>query len=83
MPCRRCVSPPPVRHHLTERCVSLSRQGPSEAEKKLEELTRRLEEELEGGEDEGEYFGQSTRGVGPTGAGRERRGRDSVWAIYS
>jgi len=32
--------------------------GPTEAEKKIEELTRQLEEEMEKQEDEGEYFGK-------------------------
>ncbi|XP_043238568.1 LIM domain-containing protein jub-like isoform X1 [Amphibalanus amphitrite] len=46
-------------------------QGPSEAEKKLDELTRQLEEELEGGEEEGEYFGMCyTCGEKVTGAGQ-------------
>lgn len=33
--------------------------GPTEAEKKIEELTRQLEEEMEKQEDEGEYFGMA------------------------
>ncbi|KAF0314170.1 LIM domain-containing protein jub [Amphibalanus amphitrite] len=46
-------------------------RGPSEAEKKLDELTRQLEEELEGGEEEGEYFGMCyTCGEKVTGAGQ-------------
>lgn len=32
-------------------------QGPTEAERKIEELTRQLEEEMERKEEEGEYFG--------------------------
>lgn len=32
-------------------------QGPTEAERKIEELTRQLEEEMEREEEEGEYFG--------------------------
>lgn len=32
-------------------------QGPTEAERKIEELTRQLEEEMEKQEEEGEYFG--------------------------
>lgn len=38
--------------------TGVAAQGPTEAEKKLEELTRQLEEELEGREEEGEYFGK-------------------------
>jgi len=33
-------------------------QGPTEAERKIEELTRQLEEEMEKQEEEGEYFGK-------------------------
>ena len=32
--------------------------GPTEAERKIEELTRQLEEEMEKQEEEGEYFGK-------------------------
>lgn len=32
--------------------------GPTEAERKIEELTRQLEEEMEKQEEEGEYFGE-------------------------
>ena len=31
--------------------------GPTEAERKIEELTRQLEEEMERSEEQGEYFG--------------------------
>lgn len=31
--------------------------GPTEAERKIEELTRQLEEEMERNEEQGEYFG--------------------------
>lgn len=34
-------------------------QGPTEAERKIEELTRQLEEEMEKQEEEGEYFGKT------------------------
>lgn len=34
-------------------------QGPTEAERKIEELTRQLEEQMEKQEEEGEYFGNS------------------------
>lgn len=37
--------------------MSLFLQGPTEAERKIEELTRQLEEEMEKQEEEGEYFG--------------------------
>jgi hypothetical protein len=33
-------------------------QGPTEAERKIVELTRQLEEEMEKQEEEGEYFGK-------------------------
>lgn len=33
--------------------------GPTEAERKIEELTRQLEEEMERNEEQGEYFGKS------------------------
>lgn len=34
-------------------------RGPTEAERKIEEMTRQLEEEMEKQEEEGEYFGES------------------------
>lgn len=34
--------------------------GPSEAQRKIEELTRQLEEEIEQSEEQGEYFGMFT-----------------------
>lgn len=34
-------------------------RGPTEAEKKIEEMTRQIEEEMEKHEEEGEYFGKS------------------------
>lgn len=39
-------------------------QGPTEAERKIEELTRQLEEEMEKQEEEGEYFGKEQSCVG-------------------
>ncbi|XP_046676512.1 LIM domain-containing protein jub [Homalodisca vitripennis] len=46
-------------------------QGPTEAERKIEELTRQLEEEMEKQEEEGEYFGIChTCGEKVTGAGQ-------------
>ncbi|GBP62178.1 LIM domain-containing protein jub [Eumeta japonica] len=45
--------------------------GPSEAQRKIEELTRQLEEEMERQDEEGEYFGVChTCGMGVTGAGQ-------------
>ncbi|CAL7950450.1 unnamed protein product [Xylocopa violacea] len=45
--------------------------GPTEAERKIEELTRQLEEEMEKQEEEGEYFGIChTCGEKVTGAGQ-------------
>ncbi|XP_055371004.1 LIM domain-containing protein jub-like [Condylostylus longicornis] len=45
--------------------------GPTEAEKKIEELTRQLEEEFEKSEEQGEYFGICTQcGEKVTGAGQ-------------
>ncbi|XP_063617435.1 LIM domain-containing protein jub [Cydia splendana] len=45
--------------------------GPSEAQRKIEELTRQLEEEMERQDEEGEYFGIChTCGTGVTGAGQ-------------
>lgn len=45
--------------------------GPSEAQRKIEELTRQLEEEMEKQDEEGEYFGIChTCGAGVTGAGQ-------------
>lgn len=38
--------------------VNCFSQGPTEAERKIEELTRQLEEEMEKQEEEGEYFGK-------------------------
>lgn len=32
--------------------------GPTEAQRKIEELTRQLEEEIEQSEEQGEYFGK-------------------------
>lgn len=37
--------------------VNYLSKGPTEAERKIEELTRQLEEEMEKQEEEGEYFG--------------------------
>lgn len=46
-------------------------RGPTEAEKKIEEMTRRIEEEMEKREEEGEYFGIChTCGDKVTGAGQ-------------
>ncbi|CAG4944101.1 unnamed protein product [Colias eurytheme] len=45
--------------------------GPSEAQRKIEEMTRQLEEEMERQDEEGEYFGIChTCGAGVTGAGQ-------------
>ncbi|XP_004931062.2 LIM domain-containing protein jub [Bombyx mandarina] len=45
--------------------------GPTEAQRKIEELTRQLEEEMEKQDEEGEYFGIChTCGAGVTGAGQ-------------
>lgn len=33
-------------------------RGPTEAERKIEEMTRQIEEEMEKREEEGEYFGE-------------------------
>lgn len=33
-------------------------RGPTEAERKIEEMTRQIEEEMEKREEEGEYFGK-------------------------
>jgi hypothetical protein len=38
--------------------VTARSQGPTEAERKIEELTRQLEEEIEKNEEQGEYFGE-------------------------
>lgn len=38
--------------------TGVKKKGPTEAELKIEELTRQLEEEMERQEDEGEYFGK-------------------------
>ncbi|CAH0556942.1 unnamed protein product [Brassicogethes aeneus] len=46
-------------------------RGPTEAEKKIEEMTRQIEEEMEKHEEEGEYFGVChTCGEKVTGAGQ-------------
>ncbi|KAK4879028.1 hypothetical protein RN001_007174 [Aquatica leii] len=46
-------------------------RGPTEAEKKIEEMTRQIEEEMEKHEEEGEYFGIChTCGEKVTGAGQ-------------
>lgn len=46
-------------------------RGPTEAEKKIEEMTRQIEEEMEKHEEEGEYFGLChTCGDKVTGAGQ-------------
>lgn len=51
-------SAPPKRKTLLPFSVTPPRsQGPTEAERKIEELTRQLEEEMEREEEEGEYFG--------------------------
>lgn len=48
-----------------------SRTGKTEAERKIEELTRQLEEEMERNEEQGEYFGIChTCGEKVTGAGQ-------------
>jgi len=38
--------------------TGVKKKGPTEAELKIEELTRQLEEEMERQEEEGEYFGK-------------------------
>ena len=46
------------RHFIAIFMVVICTQGPTEAERKIEELTRQLEEEMEKQEEEGEYFGK-------------------------
>jgi hypothetical protein len=46
------------KHFITILIVVICVQGPTEAERKIEELTRQLEEEMEKQEEEGEYFGK-------------------------
>lgn len=48
-----------VTRPITTRDVIYFLQGPTEAERKIEELTRQLEEEMEKQEEEGEYFGKN------------------------
>lgn len=50
---------PFVTRPITTRDVIYFLQGPTEAERKIEELTRQLEEEMEKQEEEGEYFGKN------------------------
>jgi LIM domain-containing protein len=50
-------------HIIKKHCIAIfmvviGMQGPTEAERKIEELTRQLEEEMEKQEEEGEYFGK-------------------------
>jgi LIM domain-containing protein len=50
-------------HIIKKHCIAIfvvviCVQGPTEAERKIEELTRQLEEEMEKQEEEGEYFGK-------------------------
>jgi hypothetical protein len=48
-----------IKKHFIAICmVVIFVQGPTEAERKIEELTRQLEEEMEKQEEEGEYFGE-------------------------
>ena len=54
---------------LTYSVIPPKNRGPTEAEKKIDELTRKLEEDMERSEEEGEYFGQChTCGRKVTGA---------------
>ncbi|XP_077271334.1 LIM domain-containing protein jub [Temnothorax americanus] len=71
---RKSVSPPikpaPGKGLLPYNVISRP-SGPTEAERKIEELTRQLEEEMEKQEEEGEYFGIChTCGEKVTGAGQ-------------
>ncbi|RLU20348.1 hypothetical protein DMN91_006956 [Ooceraea biroi] len=69
---RKSVSPPmkPGKGLLPYNVISRP-SGPTEAERKIEEMTRQLEEEMEKQEEEGEYFGIChTCGEKVTGAGQ-------------
>lgn len=44
--------------------------GPTEAQRKIEELTRQLEEEIEQSEEHGEYFGTYSYWANPHGSFR-------------
>ncbi|KAL6263370.1 hypothetical protein P5V15_006161 [Pogonomyrmex californicus] len=71
---KKSVSPPikpaPGKGLLPYNVISRP-SGPTEAERKIEELTRQLEEEMEKQEEEGEYFGIChTCGEKVTGAGQ-------------
>ncbi|KAI4500497.1 hypothetical protein M0802_004459 [Mischocyttarus mexicanus] len=72
---RKLVSPPikpsPGKGLLPYNIIPPRQSGPTEAERKIEELTRQLEEEMEKQEEEGEYFGIChTCGEKVTGAGQ-------------
>lgn len=72
---RKLVSPPikpsPGKGLLPYNIIPPRPSGPTEAERKIEELTRQLEEEMEKQEEEGEYFGIChTCGEKVTGAGQ-------------
>ncbi|XP_066588836.1 LIM domain-containing protein jub [Prorops nasuta] len=72
---RRSVSPPSKpttgKGLLPYNVIPPRLPGPTEAERKIEELTRQLEEEMEKQEEEGEYFGIChTCGEKVTGAGQ-------------
>lgn len=70
---RRTASPKPVagKGLLPYNVTPPRPSGPTEAERKIEELTRQLEEEMEKQEEEGEYFGIChTCGEKVTGAGQ-------------
>ncbi|XP_063979485.1 LIM domain-containing protein jub [Diachasmimorpha longicaudata] len=70
---KRTASPKPVagKGLLPYNVTPPRPSGPTEAERKIEELTRQLEEEMEKQEEEGEYFGIChTCGEKVTGAGQ-------------
>ncbi|XP_012256719.2 LIM domain-containing protein jub [Athalia rosae] len=65
------VKPAPGKGLLPYNVTPPRPSGPTEAERKIEELTRQLEEEMEKQEEEGEYFGIChTCGEKVTGAGQ-------------
>ncbi|KAG7188774.1 hypothetical protein KM043_008392 [Ampulex compressa] len=72
---RKSVTPPikpaPGKGLLPYNVIPPRQSGPTEAERKIEELTRQLEEEMEKQDEEGEYFGIChTCGEKVTGAGQ-------------
>lgn len=65
------IKPAPGKGLLPYNVTPPRPSGPTEAERKIEELTRQLEEEMEKQEEEGEYFGIChTCGEKVTGAGQ-------------